>query len=68
MPRPLDWNSSNPSRPNYDERFRKSVDIVVMHLDLADLSFVDELMSKYVLYLVGFALLSQISLRLASHM
>ena len=43
------------------------MDIVVMRLDLADLSFADELMSKYVLYLVGFALLSQISLRLASH-
>jgi hypothetical protein len=52
------------TRPDYDghaERFRKSVDIVVMRLDLADLStvfsFADELMSKYVLYLVGFALL-----------
>ena len=43
------------------------MDIVVMRLDLADLSFADELMSQYVLYLVGFALLSQISLRLASH-
>ena len=52
------------TRPDYDghaERFRKSVDIVVMRLDLADLStvfsFEYELTSEYVPYLVGFALL-----------
>ena len=41
--------------------FRKSLDIVVMRLDLADLStifsFGYELTSEYVPYLVGFALL-----------
>ena len=44
------------TRPDYDghaERFRESVDIVVMRLDLANLStvfsFANELMSKYVL-------------------
>ena len=41
--------------------FRKSLDIVVMRLDLADLStifsFEYELTSEYVPYLVGFALL-----------
>ena len=44
------------TRPGYDgyaERFRKSVDIVVIRLDLADLStvfsFADEIMFKYVL-------------------
>lgn len=52
------------TQPDYDghaERFRKSVDIVVMRLDLADLStifsFADEIMSKYVLCRVGLALL-----------
>jgi 3-keto steroid reductase len=49
------------TRPDYDghaERFRKGVDIVVVCLDLTDLStFVDEFRSKYVLYLVSFAIL-----------
>ena len=52
------------TRSDYDghaERFRKNVDIVVMRLDLADLStifsFEYELTSEYVPYLVGFALL-----------
>jgi 3-keto steroid reductase len=66
------------TRPDYDghaERFRKSVDIVVMRLDLADLStvfsFADELMSKYVLSLsvsLFSDVLLQIPLRLAYHM
>jgi 3-keto steroid reductase len=66
------------TRPDYDgraERFRKSVDIVVMHLDLADLStvfsFADELMSKYVLSLsvsLFSDILLQIPLRLAYYM
>lgn len=52
------------TRSDYDghaERFRKNVDIVVMRLDLADVStvfsFADEIISKYVLRLAGCAFL-----------